>query len=180
MSGDHVFISYITEDSDVIDELQAALEAAEFIVWRDKDNLWPGDDWQREIQNAIRGGSFVFLACFSSNLAKREKSYQFEELILAAEEYRRRPPGASWLMTARLDECEVPEIDLGMGRTLGSSIHRADLFGLQKYAQISRLVLWQSSGPWEVLRPRRPRQSHGPLRRRDVPRMTSRSACAVY
>ncbi|GAA3640581.1 hypothetical protein GCM10022200_25320 [Microbacterium awajiense] len=141
MPGDHVFISYITEDSEQIDELQAALEAADFIVWRDKDKLWPGDDWQAEIRNAIRGGSFVFLACFSSNLAKRAKSYQFEELTLAAEEYRLRPPGAAWLMTARLDECEIPEIDLGAGRTLGRSIHRADIFGPQKIAQVSRLVI---------------------------------------
>ncbi|WP_298944218.1 toll/interleukin-1 receptor domain-containing protein [uncultured Microbacterium sp.] len=141
MPGDHVFISYINEDSDAIDELQGALEAADFIVWRDKDKLWPGDDWQREIRSAIRSGSFVFLACFSSNLAKREKSYQFEELTLAAEEYRTRPPGASWLMTARLDECEIPEFDLGAGRTLGRSIHRADLFGPQKIAQLSRLVV---------------------------------------
>lgn len=141
MASNHVFISYITEDSDQIDELQAALEAADFIVWRDKDKLWPGDDWQAEIRNAIRGGTFVFLACFSSNLAKREKSYQFEELTLAAEEYRQRPPGASWLMTARLDECVIPEFDLGAGRTLGRSIHRADLFGSQKSAQIARLVV---------------------------------------
>lgn len=141
MASDHVFISYITEDSEQIDELQAALEAADFIVWRDKDKLWPGDDWQAEIRNAIRGGSFVFLACFSTNLAKRQKSYQFEELTLAAEEYRQRPPGASWLMTARLDECEIPEFDLGAGRTLGRSIHRADLFGAQKSAQIARLVV---------------------------------------
>lgn len=139
--GDHVFISYITEDSEQIDELQGALEAADFIVWRDKDKLWPGDDWQHEIRKAIRTGSFVFLACFSSHLAGREKSYQFEELTLAAEEYRSRPPGAPWLMTARLDECEIPEFDLGAGRTLGRSIHRADLFGSQKSAQLSRLVV---------------------------------------
>lgn len=141
MASDHVFISYLSEDSAQIDELQAALEAADFIVWRDKDKLWPGDDWQAEIRKAIRGGSFVFLACFSSNLAKREKSYQFEELILAAEEFRQRPPGTSWLITARLDECEIPEIDLGAGRTLGYTIHRADLFGPQKSAQIARLVV---------------------------------------
>lgn len=139
--GDHVFISYITEDSDAIDELQGALEAADFIVWRDKDKLWPGDDWQVKIREAIRSGSFVFLACFSSNLAKRQKSYQFEELTLAAEEYRQRPPGASWLMTARLDECEIPSIDLGMGRTLDRTIHRADLFGKAKLAQSGRLIV---------------------------------------
>lgn len=141
MSGDHVFISYISEDSGFVDELQSALEAAEFVVWRDKDNLWPGDDWQQKIRDAIRSGSFVFLACFSSNLAKREKTYQFEELTLAAEEYRLRPPGAPWLITARFDECMVPEFDLGAGRTLGRSIHRADLFGSQKSAQLSRLIV---------------------------------------
>lgn len=139
--GNHVFLSYIAEDSERVDELQGALEAADFIVWRDKDKLWPGDDWQQEIRKAIRSGTFVFLACFSSNLAKREKSYQFEELTLAAEEYRTRPPGAPWLMTARLDECEIPDFDLGAGRTLGRSIHRADVFGPQKTAQLSRLIV---------------------------------------
>lgn len=141
MPGEHVFISYISEDSDSIDELQSALEAADFIVWRDKDKLWPGDDWQDEIRKAIRSGSFVFLACFSSKLAKREKSYQFDELTVAAEEYRLRPPNASWLMTARLDECEIPDFDLGAGRTLGRTIHRADLFGAAKTSQLTRLIV---------------------------------------
>lgn len=141
MPGEHVFLTYISEDSHAIDELQSALEAADFIVWRDKDKLWPGDDWQDEIRKAIRSGSFVFLACFSSNLAKREKSYQFEELTVAAEEYRLRPPNASWLMTARLDECEIPEVNLGAGRTLGRTIHRADLFGAVKSSQLTRLIV---------------------------------------
>ncbi|MFE6255857.1 toll/interleukin-1 receptor domain-containing protein [Agromyces sp. NPDC057865] len=140
MAGDYVFLSYIREDKEYVDELQMALEAAGFTVWRDTKDLWPGENWELKIREAIREGSLVFLACFSSALADRKKSYQFAELSIAAEEYRIRPVDSSWLMTVRFDECEIPPIDLGAGRTLDGTIHRLDLFGPQKVAQVARLV----------------------------------------
>lgn len=138
--GKNVFLSYIRDDSVHVDELQHALEAADFTVWRDTKDLWPGENWELKIRDAIQSGSVVFLACFSSALKAREKSYQYAELILAAEEYRLRPADTSWLMTVRFDECEIPPVDLGGGRLLNKTIHRIDLFGEQKISQLARLV----------------------------------------
>ncbi len=42
----HVFISYVREDSDHVDRLQRALQAAGIPVWRDTADLWPGEDWR--------------------------------------------------------------------------------------------------------------------------------------
>jgi hypothetical protein len=137
----HVFLSYIHEDKDHVDALQKTLEAAGFEVWRDKDRLFPGDNWELKIRQAIQGGTFVFVACFSSALKLRDRSYQNEELALAAGEYRLRPLDTSWLMTVRFDECEIPPVDLGMGRSLDRTIHRTDLFGEGEPQELVRLAM---------------------------------------
>jgi TIR domain len=135
----HAFISYVREDSPAVDELQRALETAGVKVWRDTSNLWPGEDWRARIRQAITGEAFAFIACFSRQSLAREKSYQNQELTLAIEELRQRQPDTPWLIPVRLDDCTVPDPDLGGGRTL-SSIQHADLFGAHRSEALSRLV----------------------------------------
>ena len=139
--SNHVFLSYIREDKAHVDRLQATLEAAGFTVWRDKNQLFPGDNWELKIRQAIQGGTLVFVACFSNAHQTKERSYQREELALAAGEYRLRPLDTSWLMTVRFDECEIPPVDLGNGRSLERTIHRADLFGDTENQETARLVM---------------------------------------
>jgi len=134
----HAFLSYVREDSGEVDELQRVLEAAGVRVWRDTANLWPGEDWHAKIRDAITRDALVFIACFSSRSAARQKSYQNEELLLAVEQLRLRRPGDPWLIPVRFDECEIPDIELGFGRTL-SSIQRADLFGEGRDLALERL-----------------------------------------
>jgi TIR domain len=135
----HAFISYAREDSRRVDQLQLALEAAGIPVWRDTADLWPGEDWRTKIRQAITGNALVFIACFSGASVGRGTSYQNEELNLAAEQLRLRRPDDPWLIPARLDECEIPDYDLGGGRTL-ASIQRVDLFGDRSGVESARLV----------------------------------------
>lgn len=124
----HVFISYVHEDSHWVDQLQLRLEAAGIPVWRDTADLWPGQDWREEIRRAITHHTLVFIACFSQASFARSISYQNEELTLAIELLRLRPPDDPWLIPVRFDECEIPNREIGGGRTL-SSIQRVDLLG---------------------------------------------------
>ena len=135
----HAFISYVHEDSRQVDQLQQTLEAAGVPVWRDTADLWPGEDWRTKIRRAITDNALVFIACFSQASISRRKSYQNEELTLAIEEMRLRPLDDPWLMPVRLSECEIPDRDIGAGRTL-TSIQRADLFGDRKDEGTARLV----------------------------------------
>ena len=137
----HAFISYVREDSDRIAELQRALEAAGVRVWRDKADLWPGQDWRAMIRHAITDNALVFIACFSTHSAARTVSYQNEEVLIATEQLRLRPPGTPWLIPVRLDDCQVPDFAIGVGRTL-ESIQRVDLFGDGHQEQLNRLVMW--------------------------------------
>jgi hypothetical protein len=67
------------------------------------------------------------------------KSYQNEELTLAIEQMRLRPPDHPWLIPVRFDDCDIPDRDIGGGRTL-DSIQRADLFGDRAEDGAARLV----------------------------------------
>ncbi|MGW3888327.1 toll/interleukin-1 receptor domain-containing protein [Micromonospora chokoriensis] len=135
----HAFISYVHDDQVAVDRLQDLLEAAGIPVWRDTEDLWPGQDWKLEIKKAISDNSLVFLACISDASNAREVSYQNEELFLAAEQMRLRKPGTPWLIPVRLSDCSVPEYDLGAGRSL-ASIQRVDLFDDRWDRGAARLV----------------------------------------
>ena len=135
----HAFISYVHEDTHHVDRLQYALQAAGIPVWRDTAGLWPGEDWRRKIRHAISDNALVFIACFSSRSVARKKSYQNEELFLAIEQLRLRPPDEPWLIPVRFDEREIPDWDIGGGRTL-TSIQQADLFGDRSEEGAAQLV----------------------------------------
>jgi TIR domain len=135
----HVFVSYVREDADQVDRLCDVLAASQIPYWRDRTSLAPGDAWKAKIRQAIRDGSLVFLACFSDHYRAREKSQMNEELTLAVEEYRKMPLGRTWLIPVRFDAGEIPQWDLGAGRTL-SDLNYVDLFGDAYAAQAASLA----------------------------------------
>lgn len=135
----HAFVSYVREDAHQVDQLQQVLEAQGIPVWRDTADLWPGQDWRRRIRQAITDNALVFIACFSSRSTARPKSFQYEELMLAIDQLRLRPPDVPWLIPVRFDDCAVPDLEIGGGRTVGS-IQRADLFGSHRDTEILRLL----------------------------------------
>jgi len=135
----HAFVSYVREDAHQVGQLQQVLEAHGIPVWRDTADLWPGQDWRWKIRQAITGNALVFIACFSSRSTARSSSFQYEELVLAIEQLRLRSPDVPWLIPVRFDDCAVPDLEIGGGRTVGS-IQRADLFGNQRDTEILRLL----------------------------------------
>lgn len=138
-SQGHVFVSYVREDRHDVDWLQSFLEASGIRVWRDTTDLLPGEDWQATIRRAITDDAFVFIACFSRRSLARDKSYQNQEFNLAIEQLRLRRPDVPWLIPVCFDDCSIPDLDIGGGRTL-ASIHRADLFGEGRDQAVSQLV----------------------------------------
>lgn len=126
--GKHAFISYVREDKDEVDRLCRHLENAGIPYWRDRKDLAPGDKWKAKIRDAIASGSIAFLACFSERSREKDKSYMNEELHLAVEQYRLRPPDRTWLIPVRFDSGDIPVWPLSATETLGD-LDYADLFG---------------------------------------------------
>jgi signal recognition particle subunit SEC65 len=132
----HAFISYVHEDSESVDAICEVLEAAGISVWRDKDQLWPGDEWKIQMRRAIQNNSLAFIACFSEASNAKESTYQNEELILAVEEYRKRKPGRPWLFPVRFGNVELPKYDLGANKTLDALQSRWEQ-SLRQRAQVA-------------------------------------------
>jgi hypothetical protein len=138
-SGGHVFLSYVGEDRQLVDWLQARLERAGIPVWRDVRDLWPGDVWKRRIQDAVEHQSLAYVPCFSSNLKQRARSTMYTELSWAAEEYRRRPPDIPWMIPVLLDDCALPWYDLGAGLTI-ADLQWANLADGSREHELDRLI----------------------------------------
>jgi HEAT repeat protein len=102
----HVFISYVRENSEVVDRLAYELTAHGVTVWLDRNNIEPGARWADAIKKAIRSGKF-FIACFSQESNTRDRTYMREELTLAIEELRLRPSDRIWFIPVLLNDTAI-------------------------------------------------------------------------
>ena len=58
MATTSVFISYVRENSDVVDRLADELRACGIKVWIDRDDIAPGQYWKDAISEAIQKGAY--------------------------------------------------------------------------------------------------------------------------
>ena len=135
-----VFISYVSENIEIVDRLYQELKLHGIEVWRDRDNIAPGLRWKREIRRAIQQGAF-FIACFSKEYDERDQTYMNEELAIAIEELRQRPIDQAWFIPVKLNECEIPDRDIGGGETLRDLQYRGVLISMKTGRSTSSVFL---------------------------------------
>ncbi len=112
-----VFISYVRENMDIVDRFCEELKSRGIEVWLDRDAIDPGARWKPEIRRAIHQGTF-FIACFSKEYSSRGQTYMNEELIIAIEVLRQFHANRIWFLPVKLNECEIPDTDIGRNETL--------------------------------------------------------------
>ena len=101
-----VFVAYVAEDLEHARRLCGTLRQAGFSPWLDKDQLLPGQNWPRAIEQAIEI-SDVFVACFSARSIGKRGQFQ-SELRHALECARRVPLDMPFVIPVRLEPCLVP------------------------------------------------------------------------
>ena len=121
-----VFISYVSENIEIVKRLYHELKAHGIQVWLDRNDIDPGSRWEQAIRRAIQHGTF-FIACFSEEYNNRDKTYMNEELTLAIDELRQRSTDKIWFIPVRLNECEIPARSIGGGETL-QAFHHVNLY----------------------------------------------------
>jgi hypothetical protein len=131
------FLSYVHEDAIEVDRLQQFLESNGVTVWRDRNELSPGDNWRDVIQECITQNSFAFLACFSAASVTKEKTHMNEELGLAIEELRSRNT-THWFLPVLLTPCEPPNYPIGVHGYL-RNIQQARLY--ENWSEVSQRLL---------------------------------------
>ena len=118
----HVFISYVRENSEIVDKLCETLESHGIKVWLDRNDIDPGVFWEQAIRDAIEKGAF-FIACFSKEYYERGRTYMNEELNLAIAQLRLLPMDQVWFIPVKLNECPIPKNRITVGKTLQSFQH---------------------------------------------------------
>ena len=101
-----VFISHASEDNAAAKRLTKRLKEDGFDPWLDLERLLPGQDWNLEIEKAMRESGAILL-CFSQESVSKE-SYIQKEYKRAMRIQEEKPEGTIFVVPVRLDECELP------------------------------------------------------------------------
>lgn len=106
-----VFLSYTRDDFEKALELYRFLTKDGIDVWLDKENLFPGDDWEFEIRKAVRESDLIIF-CLSNKVITK-KGYIQKEIKIALSEADLLPEGTIFIVPARFEDCAVPT---GLGK----------------------------------------------------------------
>ena len=105
-----VFLAHAREDKERVRALYKQIKQRGFSPWLDEEDLIPGQIWEIEIQKAIHEAG-AFIACLSQ-MSVQKQGYVQTEFRLALTAYGERPPGAIYFIPVRLDECEIPDLQI--------------------------------------------------------------------
>ncbi len=94
------FLCHSHSDREAVRVLWSRLKRDGVDVWLDRENLQPGQNWEREIRKAIVT-SDVVIACLSRGFNK-QKGFRHEELRIALEKAGLIPDGEVFIIPLRL------------------------------------------------------------------------------
>lgn len=112
-----VFVSYVKDNAKEVERICKTFDQSDIEYWIDRQNIEPGEIWKQAIKNAINKGAF-YLACFSSESTSKEETYMNEELSLGVDILKSKQYNSGWLIPIKLSPCEIPQLDIGAGKTL--------------------------------------------------------------
>jgi hypothetical protein len=101
-----VFLSHASEDKVKVRNLCKRLREDGFDPWLDEERLLPGQDWNLEIEKALRASDAILL-CFSS-LSVAKEGYIQREYKSAMRYLEEKPEGTIYTIPVRLDDCKLP------------------------------------------------------------------------
>jgi hypothetical protein len=100
------FLVHAKEDVEFVRNLAAKLLHDGVLTWFDENDLLPGDDWKRTIDNAIERSDFVLVFLSSVSIAKT--GYFQRELKYALEQQQLRPDGIRYIIPIIIGDCQPP------------------------------------------------------------------------
>lgn len=102
-----IFLIHAHSDRNTVHKLYQRLVRDRLNVWLDAERLQPGQDWQKEIRNALLQCDVV-IVCLSHGFEKQQ-GYRHEELKLALEKANFLPTDEVFIIPVRLEQCDMPE-----------------------------------------------------------------------
>jgi hypothetical protein len=100
-----IFLSYASEDQELVDSWRAALEDAHLDVWFDKQDLQPGDAWDLMIKSNIRRCD-LFMPFVSRRSQSRREGYFRREWRWALDRAEAMAESLPFIVPVILDETQ--------------------------------------------------------------------------
>jgi WD40 repeat protein len=101
-----VFLCHSSGDKPSARDLYHRLKRDGSAPWLDEENLLAGQDWQDEIQRAVRGSDAVIVCLSRSSVTK--EGYVQKEIKVALDVADEKPPGTIFIIPVRLEIVDVP------------------------------------------------------------------------
>ena len=102
-----VFLCHSSHDKPAVREIYARLKAEGWIdPWLDEEKLFPGQDWDLEIEKAVEETDAVLVFLSDSSVSKEGYIQKEIRFVLNMAEYR--PEGTLFILPLRLNECPLP------------------------------------------------------------------------
>jgi len=102
-----VFLCHSSNDKLIVRDLYRSLDVEGWIdAWLDSEKLYPGQDWNFEIEKAVEEADII-LVCLTNNSVNKEGYVQRElRIVLDLADYK--PEGTLFIIPIRLEECTPP------------------------------------------------------------------------
>ena len=102
-----VFLCHSSGDKPLVRELYSRLSAEGWIdPWLDEEKLYPGHDWDLEIEKAVESADVV-IVCLSNGSVTKE-GYVQRELRFVLDIALTKPEETIFIVPVRLEECQPP------------------------------------------------------------------------
>lgn len=101
-----VFLCHSSNDKQPVREVYQRLTAAGIDAWLDEEKLLPGQDWDYEIQAAVRRSDVVLV--FLSQGSVTKEGYLQKEIRQVLDVADEKPEGTIFVIPVRLEDCPLP------------------------------------------------------------------------
>jgi len=102
-----VFLCHSSQDKPAVRELYQKLRAESWIQpWLDEEELYPGQDWNMEIEKAVEAADAIIVCLTRGSITK--EGYVQRELRIVLDFADYKPEGTLYIIPARLEACEPP------------------------------------------------------------------------
>jgi hypothetical protein len=106
-----IFVSYASPDLEIARYVVSQLQKAGCLVWFDKEQLQPGENWEEELREAVEERCGLFLSIMSDHTSVRLEGYNIFERNLAAKRREKFADSAVFYLPLRIDNGDplIPE-----------------------------------------------------------------------
>lgn len=102
-----VFLCHASEDKTQVGEIYRKLKDHGYRPWLDSEDLIGAQDWDAEIQKAVRASDVVAVCLSDSSIMKT--GYVQKEIRVALDAADYHPDGQMFILPLRLSDCDIPD-----------------------------------------------------------------------